>query len=80
MTPLRKAIEAQLETRLGDGSTMRLMGISCAEMVKRVTPHLAYPPSPTAVSRVMGDFGLGWQKVMDGGKVYFRRPSEEGEP
>lgn len=78
MTPIRKAIEAELETKLGDGSTMRLTEISCAAMVERVTPHLAFPPSPMAVSRIMGEFGIGWQKITRDGKVYFRRPSEEG--
>lgn len=78
MTRLRKAIEAQLlDKQLADGSTLRRTGISCAGMAELIEPELGYPPALTAVSRVMGE--IGWEKGRGlDGKIYFRRPSEEG--
>jgi hypothetical protein len=72
MSKLRAAIAAELDKKLADAT---LMQIACAELARRIGPALGYEPSPTHVSRVMGE--LGWIKSIEGGRVIFARPAAE---
>jgi hypothetical protein len=72
MSKLRTAIERELDKKLGDAT---LTEIACSKLAERLEPALGYVPSPTHVSRVMGE--LGWIKSYQGGRVMFARPREK---
>jgi hypothetical protein len=75
MSKLRAAVTGELDRTLADGSRMTLVKIACSELAKRLEPTLGYEPSPTHVSRVMGE--LGWAKSIESGRVMFTRPTAE---